>query len=89
MNKEVLVVSGVCLGVLLCVSASEARSNKADKFKHADRNRDGAVDRKERQTENKWEHKQREKTKEAMRHDIVDGYGCMHKIVAKIARQPG
>jgi len=64
MKRGILVVVGVFLGVLLCVSVSEARPRGVKKLKHADRNRDGRVDKKEWKMEKKWEHKQREKAGE-------------------------
>ena len=39
----------------------DAYAQKGPKFKHADRNKDGTVDKRERHMEKKWEQKQRSK----------------------------
>jgi len=53
---------GFALALALFVSlASASWAQVPERVKHADRNKDGVVDRKEIVMENKWEHKQRAK----------------------------
>jgi len=58
MDRRISVISGVILGFLFFVSATYAQPGRAQQFKHADRNKDGMIDRKEWRMEEKWENKQ-------------------------------
>lgn len=58
MDKRAGVASGVALGVLCFVSFAYAQPGRAQQFKHADRNKDRVIDKKEWKMEKKWENKQ-------------------------------
>lgn len=61
MGKKVLMVIGVIAMASIFITsivAAKPGPTPADKFKHADRNKDGVVDRKEAKMERKWEKKQ-------------------------------
>ena len=64
MDRRVCIASGVMLGVLFFVSVACAQPGRAQQFKHADRNKDGMIDRKEWKMEKKWENKQQERSQE-------------------------
>ncbi len=61
MGRRVFMASGVILGVLFFVSLVYAQPGRVQKFKHADKNKDGVIDKKEWRMEEKWENKQRSK----------------------------
>ena len=46
---------------LSCLSLVEARGTGGEKFKHADKNKDGTIDKKEWKMEESWEHRQKSK----------------------------
>ena len=56
MVKKVSVLI-VLFFVFICCLSSDASAKKGGKFQHADRNNDGAIDKKEWRMEKQWEYK--------------------------------
>jgi len=62
MAKRMPLIFVIVIAVSLAfIRLAAAESGKSQRFKHADRNKDGIVDKKERHMEKEWERKQRSK----------------------------
>lgn len=81
MKKIFIVLALFLAGVMVFqTEASAARKSRAAKIKHADKNKDGVVDKKEKHMEKKWEEKKRseantwwEKRADTNNDGVVDG----------------
>ncbi len=61
MIKKTILFLFILLAAVVLFSDVKAEARWGPKFKHADKNKDGVVDKKERVMEKKWEHKQKSK----------------------------
>ena len=72
-----------CLLVFVLVFTVSA-SAKGKKFKHADKNKDGVVDKKEWKMQKKWEHRQRSRVNNKFERKYdADGDGWLEPSEAK------
>lgn len=62
MQRKIIFIANITVLILIFfISGSLAQSSKALKVKHADKNKDGVIDRKELRMEKGWEQKQHSK----------------------------
>ncbi len=63
------------LGLIFIATVAEA--GPKEKFKHADKNKDGSIDKKEMHMEKDWEHKKKEKAKDIFKEADINKDGMV------------